>query len=183
MANINVDELNRQGKIFAGGNVAAATVSAVGTAMTGLILYNPMGSGKDLVLLEAGFAWTTVPAAVHNVGIGIVPAFNSLAPSSTGVSVTSSARAADGSNVTAIGKLFDAATYAAPLPVAARWSFNALRQAADGTLTTVFPGMLSDRIDGSIILAPGASAMLIAVTTPSVGLGSFVWAEYPANII
>jgi len=179
MATIDVDKANRNGRVFLGGNIASTAISAVGASMTGLILYNPAGSNRKMVLLEAGWAFVTSPAGIMTIGLALVPATNSLAPTSQGVSTVSAARAADGSNFTSYADLMSAATYAAPLPVACRWSFQALYQAADATLTTVYNATHTDRVDGSIVLVPGASVMLCMVGNAPAGLGSFVWAEYP----
>jgi len=176
MATLNVADLNRQGKVFVGANVSAKSVIAVNATMTGLMLYNPINSGKKLVLVDAGFVWTTTPAAVHNVGIGIVAA-TATAPTSLTVA-GGPARAADGSGLAGSGIVYDAAVFAAA-PVAARWFLNATYQAASAAGTTVASAMQLDRLDGSIALVPGSAACLIAVTTTAVGMGSFTWVEYP----
>ena len=180
MATIDIANLNRMKKVFRGANVSAKTVSAVGTAMTGLILHNPWGSKTKLVILEAGFVWTTVPAAMHNVGIGLVQAVEA-GPTLLTVA-GSEALPSDGRNENgaSVGRIYDAATFVTA-PVAARWFLNALYQAADATLTSVQSGNTSDDTEGSIVLVPGASACLITVTTPAVGMGSFEWAEYPTS--
>ncbi len=176
MATLNVADLNRQGKVFVAANVSAKNVIAVASGMTGLILYNPVGSGKKLVLVDAGFVWTTAPAAVHNIGIGLKAA-DGVAP--TGLTVAGGpARAADGSGATGAGIAYDAATLGTA-PVAARWFLGALYQAASAAGTTVAAAMQLDRLDGSIVVVPGAAACLIAVTTTAVGMGSFTWVEYP----
>lgn len=171
MATLNVADLNRQGKVFTGANVSAKSVIAVTTSMTGLILYNPNGSGVKLVLVDAGFVYTTAPAALHNVGIAIM-ATNITAPSSLTVA-GSPAASADGAGTVGKGIVWDAATLPAA-PVARRW-FN-------GTLATGGTNNYNGetRIDGSLILVPGSAACLTVVTTTAVGMGHFTWAEVPA---
>ena len=71
MASIDVASLNRQGKVFVGANVSAKSVIAVTTAMTGLILFNPPGSGVKVVIIDTGFVYTTAPAALHNIGVAV----------------------------------------------------------------------------------------------------------------
>ncbi len=172
MATLNVADLNRQGKVFVGANVSAKSVVAVSTTATGLILWNPVGSGKKIVLIDAGFSWTTVPGAVHNLGIAVAPASQVL-PTSLTVAGRS-ATAADGSGNTGAGIVWDAATLPVA-PVAVRWFGGA----AWGTSVGVSPYLILDRVDGSIVLVPGAVAVLAALTTTAVGVGSFTWAEYP----
>ena len=171
MATLNVADLNRQGRVFVGANVSAKSVIAVTTAMTGLILWNPTGSGRKLVLIDTGFAYTTAPGALHNIGVAMM-ASNNAVPTSLTVSGRS-AVAADGSGNVGVGVTWDAATLPAA-PVAVRWF--------GGTMATgsVSPYQLNDRIDGSLILVPGAAACLTVVTTTAVGMGHFTWAEVPA---
>jgi hypothetical protein len=170
MASIDVSALNRQGKVFVGANVSAKSVIAVTTAMTGLILWNPPSSNKKLILIDFGFVWTTVPGAVHNIGLAVQSATTVL-PTTLTVAGRS-ATAADGSGNVGAGIVWDAATVVTP--VAVRW-FN-------GTLATGGVGnyQANDRVDGSVVVVPGAAVMLTVVTTTAVGMGHFTWAEVNA---
>lgn len=168
MATLNVSDLNRQGKVFVGANVSAKSVIAVTTSMTGLILYNPYGSGVNLVLIDTGFAYTTAPAAVHNIGLALMTS-NTTVPTSLTVAGRS-AISADGKGNIGKGIVWDAATLPAA-PVAVRWMFGLSTAAA-----SVVEGF-SERLDGSIVVAPGAAACLTVVTTTAVGMGHFTWAE------
>lgn len=174
MATIDIASLNRQGQVFCAANVAAKSVIAVTTSMTGVILYNPLGSGKKLILLQAGWVWTIVPAAVHNIGIALA-APNVTVPASL-TAIGSGVLAADGSGNAgaSVARAYDAAT----LPVAptiVRWSFGA----AYGSSVGINPAVQVDYIEGSLILVPGAVATFAAVTTTAVGMGSLSWAEVP----
>ncbi len=167
MATLNTADMNRQGKVFVGANVSVKSVIAVTAAMTGLILWNPPSSTKKLVLIDAGFSWTTAPGAVHNLGIGVL---NSTTVLPTSVTVSGrSAIAADGSGNVGQGITYDAATLAAA-PVAVRWF--------GGAATGVSAYQLQDRPEGAIVLVPGATACLIGLTTTLLGVGSFTWAEF-----
>ena len=171
---LDVASYNRQGKVFCAANTAAKSVIAVTTAMTGVILYNPAGSNRKLIIESCGWAWTTVPGAVHNIGIALAP-INATAPA-TLTAIGSGVLAADGSGAatTAVGRAYDAATLAVA-PVMARLMFGA----AWGTSVGVSPHALIDHIDGAIILVPGATLTFAAVTTTAVGLGSVTWIEVP----
>jgi hypothetical protein len=93
--------------------------------------------------------------------------------------ITNLAVAADGSGN--IGKVQASASIVLnAAPVARRWFLNALYQAASAAGTTVTGAAQLDRVDGSLILVPGASLSFAAVTTTAVGMGSFTWAEVPA---
>ncbi len=168
MATLNVADLNRQGKVFVGGNVSSKSMVAVSTTATGLILWNPVGSGKKLVLIDMSFQYVTGPTAVTQVGIAIQQA-SQVIP--TGLTVAGrSAVAADGSGNLPVGIVWDAATLPVA-PVMARWSFGSC-----GTAVTT--ANLVDRIDGSLVLVPGSAAVVAALTTTAAGVAAFTWAEY-----
>jgi hypothetical protein len=174
MSNIDIAGYNRKGQLFGAANVSAKSVVAVSTTETGLILYNPPGSGKKLVLVHAGFVYTTAAAAVHNIGIGLMAA-NPALP--TGLTVAGSGvLALDGSGNagSAVGKAYDAATLPTA-PVAVRWMWGV----SFGSAVALNPTAFSEYLEGGIVVVPGAAAALIAVTTTAVGMGSFAWVEVP----
>ncbi len=175
MSNLDIASYNRKGQVFAAANVSAKSVIAVTTSMTGVILYNPIGSGKKLVLVDAGFVWTTAPAAVHNIGIALA-APNAAAPG-TLTAIGSGVLLADGTGNagTAVGRAYDAAALAVA-PVIVRWMGGGVYGSGVGES----PYMIKDQIDGAIILVPGAVMTFAAVTTTLVGMGHVTWIEVPA---
>lgn len=173
MATLNVADLNRQGKVFVGANVSAKSHIAVTTSMTGLILWNPPSSNRKVILIDWTFAYTTAPAAVHNVGLALA-ASTTVLPTSLTVAGRS-ATSADGAGNIPQAVVWDAATLVAA-PVAVRWPFGS----AFGSSVALNPTQFVDRVDGSIILVPGAAVMTTVVTTTAVGMASFTWAEVPA---
>ena len=175
MSNLDVASYNRQGKVFVAANTAAKSVIAVTTAMTGVILYNPASSGKKFIIVDAGWVWTTAPAAVHNIGMAL--AAPSVTIPATLTAIGSGVLAADGSGNAgnSVARAYDAATLPVA-PVIVRWSFGATYGSGVGES----PGHLLDHIDGSLILVPGAVLTFAAVTTTAVGMGSLTWIEVPA---
>ncbi len=170
MATLNVSDLNRQGKVFVAANAAAGNFIAVASTQTNLNLYNPLGSGVKLILIEVGFSWTTVPGAVHNLGLATFTNGSALPTGITQIGVS-----ADGSAAVPKGQA-TASIVLSAAPTARRWFGGA----AWGSSVSVNPQILVDRVDGSIILIPGASVSIVGLTTTAVGVGSFVWAEVPA---
>lgn len=172
---LDVASYNRQGKVFVAANVSAKSVIAVTTAMTGVILHNPAGSGKKFLIVDAGWVWTTAPAAVHNLGLALA-APNATAPSSL-TAIGSGVLAADGSGsgTQAAGRAYDAATLPVA-PVIVRWFGGA----AYGSGVGESPFSIVDHVDGALILVPGATLTFAAVTTTAVGMGSVTWIEVPA---
>ncbi len=63
-------EQMRSGKMFSAANQAAqATSVALATTYTGILLYNPVNSGKLLVPNKIKYALSAAPAALSNVGL------------------------------------------------------------------------------------------------------------------
>lgn len=175
MSNIDRIAYNRAGKLFTAANVAAKSVIAVTTAMTGVILYNPTGSNKLLAIVDAAWAWTTVPGAVHNIGLAIA-APNITVPT-TLTAIGSGVLSGDGSGNRglSVAQAYDAATLAVA-PVMQRISFGA----AWGTSVGVSPHVLIDYVDGALMVQPGGALAFAAVTTTAIGLGSISWVEIDA---
>lgn len=171
---MDLSEHNRLGRVFSAANVSAKSVIAVTTAMTGVILYNPTGSGKNLIIADVGWVWTTVPGAVHNLGLAVA-APNLTAPASV-TAIGSGVRAANGTGNAAgsVTLAYDAATLPVA-PVVQRWFGGA----AWGSSVGAGPFSLIDKVDGAIILVPGAVLTFAAVTTTAVGMGHVTWIEVP----
>lgn len=168
MSNLDIASYNRQGKVFHTANVAAVSVLAVSTTMTGLILSNPYGSRKKLILVDGAWVWTTAGAAAHQAGWAV--GYSSTAVTHTTPMIIYNA---DGSGVSASSiALADSSSTLPVVATARRWFGGSLG-------TAVSPYMVNDRIDGAIILVPGSYAHLTTVTTTMVGLGSVTWIEVP----
>ena len=175
MSNFDRAAFNRAGKLFVAANVSAKSVIAVTTGMTGVIIANPPGSGKKALIASAGWAWTTVPGAVHNIGFALAAPHPTALSSLTAIG--SGVLTADGSGNagSAACRVYDAATLPVA-PVVVRWMFGA----AWGSGVGVSPHALIDDIDGAIILNEGVVGCFAAVTTTAIGLGSICWAEVDA---
>lgn len=176
MSNLDRLAYNRAGQLFCASNVSAKSVVAVSTTATGVIIYNPVGSNKMLFIVDAGFAWTTAPAAVHNLGWAI------MAPSITAptglTAIGSGVQSAQGygNAGNAVAQAYDAAT----LPVA-----PVMRRIAGGAVygsgVGESPYSIIDYIDGALAVPAGGAFVFAGVTTTLVGLGSVSWIEVPAS--
>lgn len=167
---------NLAGNVFCAANVASKNVIAVTTSMTGVILYNPAGSGKKFVIISAGWCWVTAPTAVDNIGLALA-APNVTVPAATLTAIGSGVLKADGTGNADNSKAL--AYEAAVLPVApviVRWSFGAVYASAAGNS----PYTCIDYVNGALVLVPGAVLTFAAVTTTAAGMGSICWAEVPA---
>ena len=172
MSNLDRLAYNRTGQLFCAANVASKNVPAVSTTATGVILYNPVGSSKTLYIVDAGFAWVTAPAAVHNLGWAIM-APNITAPTSLttiGSGVQSCQGYGNAGN--SVAQAYDAATLPAA-PVMRRIAGGAVYGSGVGES----PYSIIDYIDGALAVPPGGAFVFAGVTTTLAGLGSVTWIE------
>lgn len=172
MSNIDRLAYNRAGKLFTAANVSAKSVIAVTTSMTGVILYNPEGNKKTAWIVDAAWAWTTAPAAVHNIGLAIMTPNVTVPTSLTAIGSGVLCANGIGNAGEAKVKAYDAATLAVA-PVMHRIMFGA----AYGSGVGESPHVLIDYVDGALGIQPGGALCFAAVTTTAVGLGSISWIE------
>lgn len=176
MSNIDRLAYNRAGQLFCAANVSSKNVVAVSTTATGVILYNPVGSNKNLFIVDAAFAWVTAPAAVHNLGWAIM-APNITAP--TGLTAIGSGVQSCmgyGNAGASVALAYDAATLPAA-PVMRRIAGGAVYGSGVGES----PYSIIDYIDGALAVPPGGAFVFAAVTTTLAGLGSVSWVEIPVQ--
>ena len=168
MSNLDVASYVRQGKAFWCSNQVAKATTALSTTNTGLILYNPWGSGKKLLIYNASWVFTTLPTGVGGV---FVTVGNTQSAGATPAGTVDVIWNADGTGVsnTAVAKVFPVATtlivnvYAYPLSMCATGTTVAMQQPA-------FP-------EGGIMIAQGNYASINHFTTVATGVGSFNWIE------
>lgn len=169
-------ELVREGVVFIG--QTAVTGVAPGTAIgttAAAALYNPVGSGKNIVLLQ-----TTLGYVSGTLGAGVVSYClntNLVAAAVTGTAMAHRNAFAGSAATAAASALTTATLPAAPQPVR---SFCSLQ--ASLASTAVAPWQVMDDVDGALILKPGATVSLQATaatgSSPLV-VYSFMWAELP----
>jgi hypothetical protein len=163
----------RLGNMYRAANQAAATVTLINTSTaTGFILSNPYGSGVQLVLYDANFSYTTVPAAT-----AIVFLAQSIAPHTTQVTHTTPLAVynVNGSGASTVAKgRADSAATTPNLPVYSRvLGYSPTTPATTGGLT------FTDLILGALILVPGTYVQISYITTAPVGMASISWVEDP----
>lgn len=172
MSNIDTIGYAKAGKIFTASNVSAKILTVVGTAMTGLVIYNPTGSNKMLSFMTAGFTWGTVPPSAQAIGIAIAPV-SLVVPSSLTVG-SAVIKSSTGGTGTSVAQTWDTATLGVAC-VAQRW-FGGAAWVTGGTGEA--PYVLVDKIDGELGLMPGAAAAfcMIGGTGPT-GMASISYVE------
>jgi hypothetical protein len=168
-------ELAQRGFIFSGANQGpGGTTTTVGlaTTYTGLVVSNPAGSGKNLVMLQAGIGVVGAPAALSTLGIlagfaagGVTVHTTPLTPFSTLLS----------SGASGVGKVDSAATL-----VGSPFIFLPLgvTPITGATAQVVNPPVVLNVYDfkGSLVVPPGGYVAVYTSTVLSI-IGGFTWAE------
>lgn len=165
-------EQARLGRMFHSCSTGAVTLSTVSATCTGLVIGNPYGSNKLVVMVKARFAPSTAPAGAAVVGLAISPAVSATAITHTTPAVIHNA-ITTGSNLNVGVATVDAA---ATLPAAPVWLKPISGVVAASSIT---PGQYFDDINGQIILPPGANLSFSYLTTAAIGIAAFTWVEVP----
>ena len=106
----------RLGKVYHSHNTTAGAVTVLSATCTGLVIENPIGSGKDLVIQSMSFVGSTL-TTIREIGIAVNASISSAGSTSTTAAVIHNGRNR-GSNVgTGVGKSYSIAT----LPAAPVW--------------------------------------------------------------
>lgn len=171
MSNLDIASYNRSGQVFNACNQSGATVTLINTSTaTGFILWNPYGSGKTGILVNATFAYSTVPTAT-----AIVFLCQGIAVSQTAHTVTTpiSVYAANGSGATGANALRASAANTTPnLPVYSRIiGYSPTTPATTGALTW------EDNGEGQLLLVPGSYVQISYLGQAPVGVTSMTWIE------
>lgn len=162
-----------RGNVFIASNVAAQAVSvALTTTYTGLCLSNPLGSGKNLVLLGVQYAITVAEVAVASQHL--IGAFSPTAVThTTPLAAPGIQNAFIGAGNASIAKVDSAATIPTP-----NYLFSLRSGFTAGALGGPGMGAWVD-LGGSIILPP-SSFVAIGALTAITGFGSMIWEEVDA---
>lgn len=152
------------------------TVWSVGlhTTNTGVCLANPIGSGKYLRLLAAGYSEIIIPTGITDAWIATgYHASTDVALGVIGVAKNLKV----GGSLTSAAKVYSGAT----LPAAPVYTFPIMTGHTSNALSTsAAPGLI--RIDGLVVLSPGAYAIIANFTIGvAVGAkGAILWQEIDA---
>lgn len=152
---------------FSAANQAAQAVSAaLATTYTGLLLYNPVGSGKTLIPLKVKYALTVAPVAIAS--IGLIAGFAATGGVTTQTTALTPQNGMIGNTSRSVGIALSAATIVTPT-----W----LRQLVDGFTAAALPAPSPlVELDGLTGILPGGFIAVGALTAVT-GLGSIDWIE------
>ena len=164
------EQTYRQNK-FSGANQAGqVTTVGLATTYTGFGIYNPIGSGKNLIVVKCGYAVPVAPAAA--MVVGLMYAYNAAA-NPTGVTAIT-AKNDNLAGIAGSGVPFSAATISTPTLQ------KVLGVALTGAITTSPAGFGSfEDIEGGIIISPGGVLCYYTSTVSGAAgfFGSMSWLE------
>lgn len=164
-------ELVSRGLVFLAANQAATALSLLSATATGLILTNPAGSGKQLVILDVCVSLATSPAGIAT--LAHAANVNTAAAAVTHTTPLSVRNAQLGNTAVGVGLADGAATLpAAPVVV---------RGLGGGPVaaSSITPPFIRDEVAGQLILLPGTAWSLTSATTAISVIASIHWAELP----
>lgn len=162
----------RQGKVFLAANQAGSAITNLASVATGFILYNPVNSGKNLVLLEITFLQTSTAAAAANAGVQLAANVNPSLGAPTSTTPLTVRNALLGNQSVSVGQAFSAATIgAAPVAIRQLW-----QPSVSATATTGIPPTIKDLVDGLVLVGPGCCVSLSALAALS-GATGMMWED------
>ena len=165
-------EQNYRGNVYFAANTAAQALSVASATYTGLAVANPIGSGKNLVILDAAFGLQTLQTGFTAVVLGYAATVALTTGNSTGPGGLPCLVGTSGGSVAKVGA--SAALGAAPtimrVLAGAQW-------VTTGTTSNI--QIVKDEIAGAVIVPPGQLFCIEAITTAVTGLAAFTWAELP----
>lgn len=169
-AHARYQEAVLRGNVFFACNSASQALSTNSTTATGLILSNPPGSAKQLVLIALRVALLTAPAGISNLILT-----GQLTPSATDATHTTPLivrNALVGNLQKGVGLADSAATTIATtifMPIGGG-------PVATGSVTSPY---IKEEFAGEIVLLPGTHISLQCLTTAISVIASISWEELP----
>ncbi|KKL53988.1 hypothetical protein LCGC14_2269900 [marine sediment metagenome] len=159
----------RNGNVYHSHNTTAGIVTDISATCTGLVLENPFGSGKELVVAKMSFTGSTL-GNIREVGIVVSTAISESLSTSTTAAVIHNGRVSGSNANNGAGRSYSIATLATePL-----W----FRPLMSARMTGAFEGAQAEvEFDGTVFVMPGTYIAFSSETADTVGLCSIIWAE------
>ncbi len=159
----------RQGNVYHSNNTTAGAVTVLSATCTGLVLSNPIGSGKDLVVDSMSFVGSTL-STIAEIGIAVSSAVATATQTGT-AAVIHNGRLNGSDGNKGVGLTHSIATLLTT-PV---W----LRPIGSARVTGTTEGTQAfvAEFGGSLVVAPGTYVAFSTLTAARTGLCSITWAE------
>ncbi len=171
-----------RGTMFYAANIAAQALSVASSTYTGLVLQNPLGSTKNLVLLEVIWVGSIVATGTGAIVLGWGNTQAAGVPVALTTGNSSGPKglpAMIGSGTSSVANVGASCTWAVLGAGAAPTIFRPLIGAPWITATAQNLYMGKDEIAGGIIIPPGVQIGIETVTTANTGFGYYSWEEVP----
>lgn len=174
-------DLAKQGTVYTGNIAAAGVVLPIYSNTTQQVgLWNPVGSGKDILLMKIALTYIDTTGAAGGYCLGYLS--NAPAAIGTGLAITAFTETAAVSNYpgggfSSVAKFGQGATLTVTAPVVKRQlalNQNAFTAAGTGQM----PYTAEITFDGEEVLTPGTAVFVCGnIATLAKFSGSIVWAE------
>lgn len=175
-----------RGNVFYASNAGAGAVFSIysNASFTGLLLWNPMGSGRNLSLIRANVG-ITGQASTAASGWGYVWLVNAGANIGTAYPLSgfTAITATRGTGICGLGgqgMSVARAGSAATLTTAFTWGRAATFGTSTGAITTEFGEYLTEDFDGTMIVPPNTVwALTSNILSGITAVGTVFWEEVP----
>ena len=163
----------RLGNMYHSNNTTAGAVTVLSATCTGLVLSNPLGSGKDLVVDNMSFVGSTL-STIAEIGVAVSSAVAVAVQTGTAAVVHNAKLRGSNGNV-GVGQTLSIATLLST-PV---W----LRPIGHARITAAVEGSsaFEANFEGSLVVTPGTYVCFSTLTAARTGLCSISWAEVDAT--
>lgn len=169
-------EMNYRGQVFSACNTAAVTIGVLAATNVSYALYNPPNSGKNLVIIDAGFGAASTVFGSGSVFFAYNP--QTTTPGGT-TALTIKSNLLTGNPAASVAAAYSTATLSST-PIAVRPFYGCVAAAAS-TATPISAQcvpFVKDDVAGELIVAPGGvlsiQGSVAAVANGFVGIS---WAE------
>jgi hypothetical protein len=158
------------GKVHYGQNTTAGAVTVLSATCTGLVLENPFGSGKHLVVKRGSFTGSTL-STIREIGIQVSGNVQTVVSTVTTAAPQHNALLS-GTNVDkGVGRTYSIATLGSTPVWLTSIGSPKVTAAVEATRSLIWEP------NGDLIVTPGTYIAFGALTAAATGLCSFVWAE------
>lgn len=162
-----------RGNLFMASNSANQALSVGNSTATGIILSNPAGSGKNLAIIEVIGALDVAATAMGAVALyANVNPIAAATTHTTPLTIRSCLLGVTGNSVA----FADSAATLPATPIIVRPLLSVYWITANAAVVNL---SFKDDVGGALILTPGTTASVQAVTTAVTGVFSMTWEELP----
>jgi len=163
----------RKGNVYHSHNVTTGAVTVLSGTCTGLVLENPIDSGKDLLVANMTASPVGV-ATIRELGVSVSTSVVTAASTTTTAAVIHNAKVAGADVNKGVGLVYSIATLASTPLWLRPLGTTKIDAATDGV--EGYEAFSTD-FDGTLIVAPGTYVAFASLTGATNALCSITWAE------